>query len=62
VAPVCALLADTRMLARDALVYVEMAATEAYPKLPPEWSLHREKVAGSVMYRLFDCDRTDQPA
>ena len=49
----CALLADTSLLSKDALIYVETAATEPMPDIPPQWTLHREKLAGGVIYRLF---------
>ena len=51
VEPVCASLAHT--LSDAALIYVEMAATEAFPNVPAHWTLHREKVSGGVAYRLF---------
>jgi 16S rRNA (guanine966-N2)-methyltransferase len=49
----CALLAEYRLLAADALVYIETGAGEARPRTPDSWQLHREKVAGGVSYRLF---------
>jgi len=51
--PTCALLAAQGRLSADALVYVEMAATEAAPDTPHAWTLHRDKTAGDVAYRLF---------
>ena len=39
-------------LAEDALIYVEME-TEANQKLPDNWQLLKEKIAGQVAYRLF---------
>ena len=36
-----------------ALVYIESGKQEALPSLPAAWSLHREKLAGEVSYRLF---------
>jgi 16S rRNA (guanine966-N2)-methyltransferase len=53
VAPVCATLAQLELLGKDALVYVEMGATESPPTMPPGWRLHREKFSGGVAYRLF---------
>ena len=40
-------------LAQAALVYVESGVDEAEPQVPPSWSLHRDKRAGQVAYRLF---------
>lgn len=51
--PACALLAEHGLLAAGALVYVETAASEPCPPVPPGWKLHREKRAGGVAYRLF---------
>lgn len=53
VEPVCAALARMALLAPDARVYVEMAATAPPPRMPPEWNLYREKVSGGVIYRLY---------
>jgi 16S rRNA (guanine966-N2)-methyltransferase len=54
VAPVAALLAQTSLLADDALIYIEMAAVEPAPELPSGWSVHREKKSGGVAYRLLN--------
>ena len=51
--PTCALLAAQGRLSAGALVYVEMAAAEAAPDTPLTWTLHRDKTAGDVAYRLF---------
>jgi 16S rRNA (guanine966-N2)-methyltransferase len=56
---VCAMLAQKQLLREDALVYVEMGATEPPPGVPPTWSLYREKVSGGVVYRLFRVGRTE---
>jgi 16S rRNA (guanine966-N2)-methyltransferase len=56
---VCALLAGSRLLTSNALVYVETAATEAALSFPSGWSLRRDKLAGGVTYRLFDNAGTD---
>ena len=53
VAPTCALLARRNLLAANALVYIESGTGEGVPALPDDWSLHREKTAGGVAYRLF---------
>lgn len=53
VAPTCALLAQSQLLGVGALVYIETAATEPPPDVPPGWAAHRDKVAGGVAYRLF---------
>lgn len=54
--PACTVLAARKLLAAGALVYVEMAASEPPPAAPPGWSLHRDKTAGGVAYRLFIVD------
>jgi len=56
VQPVCALLAENDLLAQGALVYVETALHDPPPDTPPGWSLHRDKAAGGVAYRLFTVD------
>jgi 16S rRNA (guanine966-N2)-methyltransferase len=53
VEPACTLLADRQLLATGAQVYVEMATTEPCPQAPANWTLHRDKIAGGVAYRLF---------
>lgn len=55
VGPCCALLARRRLLAADALVYVETAAGESELSVPDGWHPHRHKVAGEVAYRLYRC-------
>jgi len=59
VEPICAALAQKQLLREDALVYVEMGATEPPPGVPSTWSLYREKVSGGVVYRLFRVYRTE---
>lgn len=56
VGPTCRLLAEHRLLPKDALVYVESGTRENIPPMPPEWSLYREKSAGEVSYRLYIID------
>jgi 16S rRNA (guanine966-N2)-methyltransferase len=56
VEPVCAALADSRLLTRESLIYVEAAATQSSPTFPAGWNLRREKTAGGVTYRLFEND------
>lgn len=48
-----ALLESKGWLADEALIYVESEVENGMPALPASWSLHREKVAGQVAYRLF---------
>lgn len=52
-APCLSLLAAPGVLVATARVYVESAATEELPQLPEGWTLHREKTAGQVSYRLL---------
>ncbi|WP_337263147.1 MULTISPECIES: 16S rRNA (guanine(966)-N(2))-methyltransferase [unclassified Serratia (in: enterobacteria)] len=40
-------------LADEALIYVEAEAESAATDVPATWTLHREKVAGQVAYRLY---------
>jgi 16S rRNA (guanine966-N2)-methyltransferase len=56
---VCSALAQRQLLCDGALVYVETEATEPPQKIPPGWSLHREKVSGGVAYRLFKVSRSE---
>jgi 16S rRNA (guanine966-N2)-methyltransferase len=49
----CALLEQGNWLSNSALIYIEAAADEALPALPSNWSIHRDKQAGQVAYRLF---------
>ena len=50
---VCTALTQKQLLRNDALVYVEMGATEPPFNVPLTWNLYREKVSGAVVYRLF---------
>ncbi|BDY98154.1 hypothetical protein MUTS15_68110 [Escherichia coli] len=47
------LLEDNGWLADEALIYVESEVEKGLPTVPANWSLHREKVAGQVAYRLY---------
>lgn len=47
------LLAASGILAPMALVYVESGNKEPLPVLPDGWTLHRQKTAGQVCYRLL---------
>ena len=53
VEPICQQLYNTGLLAPEALIYIETPVEEALTNLPNNWSLHREKQAGAVAYRLF---------
>ncbi|OAT15913.1 16S rRNA guanine-N(2)-methyltransferase [Buttiauxella noackiae ATCC 51607] len=48
-----ALLENNHWLADEALIYVESEVENGMPAVPANWSLHREKVAGQVAYRLY---------
>ncbi|MGB3252342.1 MULTISPECIES: 16S rRNA (guanine(966)-N(2))-methyltransferase [Buttiauxella] len=48
-----ALLESNGWLANEALIYVESEVENGTPAVPGSWSLHREKVAGQVAYRLY---------
>ncbi|WP_077284393.1 16S rRNA (guanine(966)-N(2))-methyltransferase RsmD [Cognaticolwellia aestuarii] len=43
----------TNSLAEDALIYVEMEADTNAQVMPGHWQLLKEKVAGQVVYRLY---------
>ena len=47
------LLENNGWLANGALIYVESEVENGLPLVPASWSLHREKVAGQVAYRLY---------
>ncbi|MEL0635173.1 MULTISPECIES: 16S rRNA (guanine(966)-N(2))-methyltransferase RsmD [Marinomonas] len=47
-------LLENGWLADNALVYIEMEKEAALPVLPPSWSLRKEKIAGQLVYRLFE--------
>jgi 16S rRNA (guanine966-N2)-methyltransferase len=51
--PAAALLEQNGWLAQRALIYVECAARETLPELPPAWSELKAKRAGEVGYYLF---------
>ncbi|PJC84993.1 16S rRNA (guanine(966)-N(2))-methyltransferase RsmD [Vibrio sp. HA2012] len=40
-------------LSPTALIYIETEKELSLPSLPVSWSLHREKIAGQVCFRLF---------
>lgn len=54
--PTCTLLENRRLLADQAWVYIETAASDPCPEVPPRWTLYREKTAGGVTYRLFSIE------
>lgn len=54
VAPTCTALDTAGLLGPHSLVYIESAADEQPPDVPPHWSLHRDKRAGEVAYRLYE--------
>jgi len=50
----CRLLAEGELLARGALVYLELGRTQALPTLPDGWKVLKDKTAGNVRYMLVD--------
>lgn len=48
-----ALLEQHGWLADDAVIYTESEIEQGDPVVPQTWSLHREKSAGQVSYRLY---------
>jgi 16S rRNA (guanine966-N2)-methyltransferase len=53
VEPCCKLLAARGLLAAEARVYIETGLDDPPPAVPGAWTLHRDKRAGGVAYRLF---------
>lgn len=51
--PTLTMLEEENLLREDARIYVETAPQDPAPEVPANWSLHREKKAGGVIYRLF---------
>ena len=49
----CTLLARANLVRDQGLVYLETDAATPLPTLPGNWTVHRDKVAGDVAYRLF---------
>lgn len=47
------LLEQNGWLAEDAMIYIETEKELPLETLPTSWSLHREKTAGQVSYRLY---------
>lgn len=54
--PSCEQLASCGLVAAGGLIYIETATTEEPPRVPASWTLHRDKVAGGVAYRLYRND------
>ncbi len=48
------LLEENNWLAARAMIYIETEKALTLTHLPENWSLHREKTAGQVTYRLFE--------
>lgn len=51
--PTLTMLEEENLLREEATIYVETALQDPAPVVPANWSLHREKKAGGVIYRLF---------
>ena len=49
----CAALLNNGWLAANALIYVEMESEQNDQQLPNNWQLLKEKIAGQVVYRLY---------
>jgi len=49
----CAVLLNSGWLAEEALIYVEMEADNNSQQLPHNWHLLKEKIAGQVIYQLY---------
>ncbi|MFQ3196001.1 MAG: 16S rRNA (guanine966-N2)-methyltransferase [Colwellia sp.] len=48
-----AILLNEKSLADNALIYIEMESEQNNQKLPLNWKLLKEKIAGQVIYRLY---------
>jgi len=48
-----AALLNENSLAKNALIYVEMESEQNDQQLPTNWQLLKEKIAGQVVYRLY---------
>ncbi|SIO12083.1 16S rRNA m(2)G-966 methyltransferase [Sulfurivirga caldicuralii] len=55
-------LEENGWLAPGARVYVEQPRGQALPQVPPDWALHRDKIAGEVRYLLYHLPTTDTDA
>jgi 16S rRNA (guanine966-N2)-methyltransferase len=53
----CRLLAERRLLAEKAVVYLELARDQDMPVLPEGWQVRKDKTAGNVRYVLVDTGR-----
>jgi len=51
------ILLDENSLSENALIYVEMESEQNYQQFPDSWQLLKEKVAGQVVYRLYQKNR-----
>ncbi|MBT8088627.1 MAG: 16S rRNA (guanine(966)-N(2))-methyltransferase RsmD [Gammaproteobacteria bacterium] len=49
---VCSLLAERKLLTKDACIYIEQERSRAEPDLPEGWEVLKNKTAGSVRYML----------
>jgi len=49
-------LLDSSRLSQDALIYLEVESDNSHINVPNNWRLLKEKTAGQVSYRLFQCD------
>lgn len=47
------LLESQQWLAEDAVIYTESEVEQGTPIVPTNWTLHKEKIAGQVCYRLY---------
>jgi len=46
---------NKQLLESNALIYIEMESEESIPVIPNDWLLLKEKTAGQVTYRLYQC-------
>lgn len=50
------LLETNKLLAENAIIYLECSAKQPLPELPKNWLLLKDKKAGEVRYCLFQCN------
>ena len=50
---VCQRLAESGLLAHEAVVYLEEDRSRSWPELPDGWSLDKARTAGNVRYALI---------
>ncbi|KZY29149.1 hypothetical protein A3749_01850 [Oleiphilus sp. HI0078] len=55
-----ALIEESEILAKGAVIYLEQEKEGVLPAIPKDWQLMKEKVAGQVSYQLYQRQASDQ--